>query len=100
MERRDNQPLIERRMMQPIKFTTDLAFPSAEWHRSSLCANGGCVEVARLGADEFAVRDSKRADSPVLTYDRLEWDAFIKGVKAGEFDSLPAPLATPPTSGL
>lgn len=75
--------------MEPLMSTADPLFPSVEWHRSSRCANGGCVEVARLGTDEFAVRDSKRADSPVLTYDRQEWDAFIEGVKAGEFDSLP-----------
>ena len=75
--------------MEPLISATDQPFPSAGWHRSSRCANGGCVEVARLGPDEFAVRDSKRSDSPVLTYDRQEWDAFIEGVKAGEFDSRP-----------
>jgi hypothetical protein len=75
--------------MEPLMPTADLLFPSAEWQRSSRCANNGCVEVARVGPDAFAVRDSKRADSPVLTYDRQEWDAFIAGVKAGEFDSHP-----------
>jgi hypothetical protein len=50
-----------------------------------MCANSGCVEIALI-RDEVGVRDSKRATSPVLTYTRDEWRAFIAGVKAGEFD--------------
>jgi hypothetical protein len=46
------------------------------------------VEVAMTDGG-IAVRDSKRPDSPVLSYDRDEWIAFVEGVKAGEFDLLP-----------
>jgi uncharacterized protein DUF397 len=33
-----------------------------------------------------AVRDTKTADGPVLTFTADEWDAFLRGVAAGEFD--------------
>lgn len=44
-----------------------------------------CVEVA-IGKDKIAVRDSKQRDQGMLTFTQKEWLAFIKGVKAGEFD--------------
>ena len=48
--------------------------------------NGNCVEV--YGAVEgVALRDTKLGNnSPILTYTNAEWDAFIRGVKDGEFD--------------
>lgn len=39
-----------------------------------------------MRGDEIALRDSKLPDSPVLTYTRDEWRAFVAGVKDGEFD--------------
>ena len=59
--------------------------PAGPWKKSSFCAESGCVEVA-LRADAIGVRDSKRNDSPVLSFTRDEWDAFVLGVKRGEFD--------------
>lgn len=45
-----------------------------------------CVEVAD-GPDGWrAVRDSKRNDSPVLTFTADEWRVFTSGVRNGEFD--------------
>jgi hypothetical protein len=44
-----------------------------------------CVEVAFVD-DAIAVRDSKNPNGGVLVYTRAEWDAFIGGVKDGEFD--------------
>ncbi|WP_433224752.1 DUF397 domain-containing protein [Microtetraspora malaysiensis] len=35
------------------------------------------------------VRDSKDKGGPVLVFTPAEWDAFIRGVNAGEFDRLP-----------
>jgi len=44
-----------------------------------------CVEVGvRDGL--IRVRDSKDRDGGELTFDAGEWDAFVRGVKAGEFD--------------
>lgn len=56
------------------------------WRRSRHCGEAGaCVEVSEIG-DEIAVRDSKDPDGAVLRFDRREWEAFVRGVRAGEFD--------------
>ena len=44
-----------------------------------------CVSVAIKG-DMIGVRDTKDPTKQTLTYDRVEWQAFINGVKNGEFD--------------
>lgn len=53
---------------------------------SSRCHSGGCVGVAALPDGGVAVRDTKTADGPVLTFTAAEWDAFLRGVAAGEFN--------------
>jgi hypothetical protein len=53
---------------------------------STYCAPKTCVAVAMLGGDEIAVRDEKVPDGPVLIFTADEWDAFIAGVKDGQFD--------------
>jgi len=53
---------------------------------SSFCSDAhGCVEVA-IGHDRVLVRDAKQKEAAVLKFDAEEWNAFIEGVKAGEFD--------------
>jgi len=51
----------------------------AEWRKSSRSGdNGGnCVEVARNLPGIVAVRDSKNAGGPILTFSRDEWASFI-----------------------
>lgn len=98
-------------------------FSDFEWHRSSFCASGACVEVAVSEFGDVLVSDSKLGkESPVLSFTsgawaralenvrndwmpdgvrmdvtgsvewgRLqftesEWHAFVRGVRAGEFD--------------
>jgi hypothetical protein len=62
------------------------------WKKSTASsANGSCVEASGLrqpGGDMLiGVRDTKQhGKGPVLKYTRAEWEAFIAGVKAGEFD--------------
>ncbi len=57
------------------------------WRKSSYSGSGdNCVEVAGLPGGGQAVRDSKNPDGPVLTFTPGEWNAFIEGVKDGEFD--------------
>jgi hypothetical protein len=48
---------------------------------------GNCVEVAFVdsGARQVMVRDSKHRDGLVLQFTHSEWDAVLKGVRAGEF---------------
>jgi uncharacterized protein DUF397 len=54
--------------------------PSSQWH------SRGCIAVAALPDGGVAVRDTRTADGPVLTFTAEEWDAFLRGVAAGEFD--------------
>lgn len=44
-----------------------------------------CVSV-KITDSAVMVRDTKDPAKTTLTYSREEWDAFIKGVKNGEFD--------------
>lgn len=67
---------------------------------SSFCNIGGCVDVEfesvtimSGNGDEIAkrstvvVRDSKdKENGDMLVFTVAEWEAFVKGVKAGEFD--------------
>jgi Domain of unknown function (DUF397) len=65
------------------------AIPSdTYWKKSSeSMGNGNCVEIADLGGGHVAVRDSKDKTGPVLRFTPAEWEAFIGGVKDGEFDA-------------
>lgn len=58
------------------------------WRKSSFSGGngGGCVEVAFLPDGRIAVRDTKDRSLPPHHYTPAEWDAFVAGVRAGEFD--------------
>lgn len=60
-------------------------FAHAAWRRSSRCGSTTCVEVAMVD-DQYLVRDSKNPDAATLSFTREEWDAFVQGVTAGEFE--------------
>ena len=62
----------------------DLA--GAAWRKSARSGSNGCVEIAFLGG-QIAVRDSKDRSGPVLTFAPTEWEAFLAGVRHGEFDA-------------
>jgi hypothetical protein len=53
---------------------------------SSHSSSGGCVEVEGLAEGWIAVRDSKDREGPVLRFNPTEWEAFLAGVRGGEFD--------------
>ena len=62
---------------------------TAAWRTSSFSnGTGSCVEVALLGDGRSAVRNSNHPQAGVVLFTRAELDAWIKGVKAGEFDDL------------
>ncbi|WP_433053038.1 DUF397 domain-containing protein [Dactylosporangium sp. CS-033363] len=56
------------------------------WQKSSYCANQSCVEVADLTTATILVRDAKKPEGAVLSFDRQTWGAFVGGIKDGEFD--------------
>jgi len=45
------------------------------------------------GEQAIVMKDAKEPDGPVLYFTQGEWDAFVAGVKDGEFDDL---LEDPP----
>jgi hypothetical protein len=55
------------------------------WTKSS-ASGANCVEVSAAEADTVLVRDTKDRSKPPHEFTREEWIAFVKGVKAGEFD--------------
>ena len=58
---------------------------SAVWRKSTFSGTNGCVEVAFVQG-RVAVRDSKQRGGPVLVFTDHEWEAFLRGARAGEFD--------------
>lgn len=59
------------------------------WQKSSFSGSatqGECVEVATAAFGHKQIRDSKDPDGAILTFTSGEFDAFVKGIKAGEFD--------------
>lgn len=55
---------------------------AVHWRKSSWSAtNGNCVEVALLRGGRVAVRDSKNADDPVLTFSVDAWSSFLSSVR-------------------
>jgi hypothetical protein len=54
-----------------------------KWRKSSRCGeSGNCVEVAER-ADHVLIR---QAGQPHLIISQDGWGAFLRGIKAGEFD--------------
>lgn len=63
-----------------------IQFEDQEFKKSSFsnCSPNHCVMVAKK-AELIAVRDSKDATKNTLIFTKGEWEAFINGVRAGEF---------------
>lgn len=59
---------------------------SEEFKKSSHCgADGNCVQVA-LRRGGIVVGDTKHPAGAMLAFNENEWNAFVRGVKDGEFD--------------
>lgn len=56
------------------------------YQTSRHCPDGNCVEAGVLPDGAISVRDSKDRDKPAHVFTREEWDAFVAGVKDGQFD--------------
>ncbi|BDT86003.1 DUF397 domain-containing protein [Nocardia cyriacigeorgica] len=65
--------------------SVDLA--GAQWFKSTFSASkDNCVEVAHLDGGAVGVRDSKNPAAAALVFSPSEWDAFLSGARAGEFN--------------
>ena len=59
----------------------------AQFHTSShSTGHQSCVEVAVTPDGGRWLRDTKDRTRPAHYFTPVEWDAFIRGVKAAEFD--------------
>ncbi|WP_067678097.1 DUF397 domain-containing protein [Nocardia miyunensis] len=56
------------------------------WRVSTFSDNGTCVEVALAPDGGALVRNSNAREAGTLTFTQAEMAAWIKGIKAGEFD--------------
>jgi hypothetical protein len=56
------------------------------WVRSSTSTGEDAVEVAMLPDGGVALRPAADPTCEPHVYTAAEWDAFVKGVEAGEFD--------------
>ena len=61
-----------------------------DWHRSSLCQTGECVEIATFN-DTVVMRSSAHAESGFLHFTPEEFSVFIGAAKAGRFDLVRPP---------
>ncbi|WP_344162933.1 DUF397 domain-containing protein [Nocardiopsis rhodophaea] len=57
---------------------------SSWWKSSYSGGREACVEVAELPGGT-ALRDSVNPASAVLTFPRVEWSAFVRGLQRGDF---------------
>lgn len=46
---------------------------------------GDCIEVAVPSGKRVAVRDSKNVHGTVLSFSSAQWNAFVAGIRTGEF---------------
>lgn len=69
------------------------------WHRSSYGGgeDSGAIEVGDADFKMRLVRDARDPDGPELVFPAQVWDAFLAGVKAGDFPvpDIPAPAGRP-----
>jgi hypothetical protein len=57
------------------------------WRISSFSGNNGtCVEVAALPNGHIALRNSTHPDAATVLFTHAQINAWIQGIKAGEFD--------------
>lgn len=62
---------------------------SDSWRKSTFSGyNTNCVEVG-LSGGSIGIRDSKNPRGGIVTVTTASWDAFLVGVRNGEFDRTP-----------
>ena len=70
----------------PAHLAFGTALPAELWRRSSYSTGANnCVEMAVFGVGVLAVRDSKNPEGPALIFTATAWQAFLEGIRRGEF---------------
>lgn len=59
---------------------------TGNWIKSTFCEASGCIYVGTSGHGETRRIHIGDGTGAVLTVTQEEWDVFLQGVKAGEFD--------------
>ena len=71
-------------MDQPYNGISARDLPGATWRRSRRSSpNGNCLEIATVGRETMAVRDSKDPDGPALIYTPAAISHLIEAVRIG-----------------
>jgi len=65
---------------------TDSESSPGIWRKSTASGTGNCVEVS-LAAGAVLMRHSHDPQGPMLSFSHSEWEAFLTGVRDGEFDT-------------
>lgn len=65
---------------------TDLDLSSTTWRKSTASGGGNCVEVSFVG-ESVLMRHSRSPHGPILSFSQPEWEAFLTGVRDGEFET-------------
>lgn len=58
---------------------------STGWRISTFCSAGGCVAVRMAEDGAVEVAHTRRLHAETLRFTPAEWEAFLAGVRAGEF---------------
>jgi len=67
----------------------DPELQNVTWRKAAKSDSGGqCVELADLGGDRIALRNSREPDQPAHVFTRSEIACLIDGARNGEFDDL------------
>jgi len=76
-----------RRSVGGLQAPGGVVMKKNEWHKSS-ASNGGtnCIEVRELADGSVELRDTKDRAKSAHRFTPGEWNAFLTGVRAGEFD--------------
>jgi hypothetical protein len=64
---------------------SDAELSGAKWRKSTASGGDNCAEVAFV-AGGVLMRHSHHPSHPVLAFSPPEWNAFLAGVRNGEFD--------------
>lgn len=63
---------------------TQLAGSGTDWRKSSRCESAHCVQIRPLADGSVLLGSTKEPGD--LLFTKAEWDAFVEGAKAGDFD--------------